>query len=501
MSIKFLLYLIYIIAQYYRLCIHYFFCFMFARDAIIFILAIMQASRFFNRGLFCATLQARNASSVPAPLYKAVADLGEVKQAQLKLIKTQFGEKSLGETTVSMAIGGMRGIKGMITETSDLDELKGITFRGHTIDDLRAKLPTAPGGNEPLPEGLLWLLLTGKIPTTAEVKIISDELAKRQELPAYLVKIISDLPADMHPMTQLVAAVAAAGKDSEFMKGYHAGMKKNAYWEKSLDDGLTLIAQIPNIAALIYRKSFRDGKAELPVGYNKDLDWAGNFAKNLGFQDEKFAELMRLYLTIHADHEGGNVSAHATHLVGSALADPFLSFSAGLAGLAGPLHGLANQECLKWILETHAQLNGRVPTPEIAAQIAKDTLASGRVVPGFGHAVLRATDPRYMAQRAFAEKNLPENELFKLVDACFRGIPPVLQATGKVKNPFPNVDAHSGILLHHYGMKEADYYTVLFGVSRAIGCVSQLVWSRILGFPIERPKSLTLDFIEKKFSQ
>merc|ERR1712070_315066 len=134
---------------------------------------------------------------------------------------------------------------------------------------------------------------------------------------------------------------------------------------------------------------------------------------------------------------------------------------------------------------------------EVMQDFVKKTLASGKVVPGFGHAVLRKPDPRYMSEREFALKNCQDDPLFHLVDACYQAIPEVLEATGKVKNPFPNVDAHSGQLMYYYNLKEQNYYTVVFAVSRTIGCVSQLVWSRAMGLPIERPKSVPLDTLKE----
>lgn len=122
---------------------------------------------------------------------------------------------------------------------------------------------------------------------------------------------------------------------------------------------------------------------------------------------------------------------------------------------------------------------------------------AGRVIPGYGHAVLRKTDPRYTAQREFALKYLPDDELFKIVGTIYEVVPDVLTKQGKTKNPWPNVDSHSGVLLVHYGMTEQNYYTVLFGVSRAIGALSQLYWDRALGLPLERPKSITSDWIRK----
>jgi len=197
---------------------------------------------------------------------------------------------------------------------------------------------------------------------------------------------------------------------------------------------------------------------------------------------------MRLYLVIHSDHEGGNVSAHTSHLVGSALSDPYLSFSAALAGLAGPLHGLANQEVLVYLTKLKKTLGDKYTIEDLKKGVW-DQLKAGVVVPGYGHAVLRKTDPRYECQRQFALKHLPNDPMFKLVSDLYSVTPQILTEHGKTKNPWPNVDAHSGVLLQNYGMTEMSYYTVLFGVSRALGCMSQLIWSRAMGLPLERPKS------------
>jgi citrate synthase len=217
----------------------------------------------------------------------------------------------------------------------------------------------------------------------------------------------------------------------------------------------------------------------------------------IGIENEEFKELMRLYLVLHSDHEGGNVSAHTTHLVGSALSDAYYSLSAGMNGLAGPLHGLANQEVLRWVMSVMDKLGG-VPTKEQLKDFCWETLNSGQVIPGYGHAVLRQTDPRYVAQREFALKHLPDNEIFQVVSALYEVVPPILEEQGKAKNPWPNVDAHSGVLLLHYGVTEYDFYTVFFGASRAIGVLSSLIWDRALGLAIERPKSVTSDWIAEQ---
>jgi len=202
-------------------------------------------------------------------------------------------------------------------------------------------------------------------------------------------------------------------------------------------------------------------------------------------------------MTIHADHEGGNVSAHATHLVGSTLSDVYLSYAAGMNGLAGPLHGLANQEVIKWIFEMRETLGTESPSKEQIADYVKKTLSEGKVVPGYGHAVLRQTDPRFTAQMEFGKKHMPDDPLVQTVWNIYETVPPILQSLGKIKNPWPNVDAHSGALLEHYGMVEYEYYTVLFAVSRALGVLASLCWSRALSFPLERPKSVTTELVKK----
>jgi citrate synthase len=207
--------------------------------------------------------------------------------------------------------------------------------------------------------------------------------------------------------------------------------------------------------------------------------------------------MMRLYMTIHADHEVGNVSAHTVHLVNSALADLYLSYAAGMNGLAGPLHGLANQEVIKWIFEMLDELKTTLPTKEQIAQYTRDTLAAGKVVPGYGHGVLRITDPRFTAQMQFAKQYMPDDPIVNTVWNAYAVVPEILGSLGKIKNPYPNVDAHSGALLVHYGMKEFEFYTVLFAVSRALGVTATACWSRAMGLQIERPRSITIEQIKK----
>ncbi|XP_022099871.1 citrate synthase, mitochondrial-like [Acanthaster planci] len=427
-------------------------------------------------------------------LKDVLADLIPQKQKEVVEFRKSYGNKVIGEIVVDQLYGGMRGIKGLVTETSVLDPEEGIRFRGFTIPECQEKLPKAPGGEEPLPEGLFWLLVTGKIPTEKQVQAVSKEWAARGAIPSHVVQMLNNFPSTLHPMSQFSAAITAMNSDSKFAKAYNDGVNKALYWEYVYEDAMDLCAKITTVAATIYRNVYREGSSVCPI--DVDLDWSGNFAMMLGYEDEMFKELMRLYLTIHSDHEGGNVSAHTVHLVGSALSDAYLSLAAGMNGLAGPLHGLANQEVLVWITKLQEELGGEV-SDEKLKEFIWNTLKSGQVVPGYGHAVLRKTDPRYTCQQEFALKHLPDDPLFKLVAQLYKVVPDTLLEHGKAKNPWPNVDAHSGVLLQHYGMTEMSYYTVLFGVSRALGTMASLIWDRALGLPLERPKSMSTPGLKK----
>lgn len=416
------------------------------------------------------------------------------KQKKLSLLKKDHGSKVIGEVTIDQVIGGARGVKCMLWEGSNLDPEEGIRFRGLTIPDCQKVLPTfsSKEEEEPMLESLLWLLLTGKVPTKEEVNGLTGELHGRSELPSHVIPLLNSLPKDMHPMTQLSIGLTACQTNSTFAKAYHTKPKTELY-KYALDDVLDVIAKLPEIAAKIYRNVYFDGV----IKKDHSLDYSGNFSTMLGYDSYSFHELMRLYLCIHTDHEGGNASAHATHLVGSTLSDPYLSYAAGLNALAGPLHGLANQEVLSWIqaLSDKFSKEGLSVNADTITQFAWDTLNNNQVIPGFGHAVLRKTDPRYTCQREFAFKHLPDDPLFKIVDTIYQVMPKVLKEHGKVKNPYPNVDSHSGVLLWHFGFTQYQYYTVLFGVSRAVGALSQLYWDRALGLPLERPKSVTPDWL------
>ncbi|KPJ60322.1 MAG: type I citrate synthase [Latescibacteria bacterium DG_63] len=409
-----------------------------------------------------------------------------------KLLKDHADVK-VSDVTVAQAIGGARGVKCLVTDISYLDPLEGIRFRGLTIPETLKALPKVPDGEMPYVEGFQYLLLTGDVPTEAETQEVVEEFKKRSKTPKYVFDMLKALPKDSHPMAMFSAAIVAMQKESEFVKAYNAGMSKMDYWEPTLEDALNLWAKLPQIAAFIYRWKYKNGDIIDP---DPKLDMGGNFAHMMGI-DKPYDDVARLYFILHSDHESGNVSAHTGHLVASALSDMYYSISAMLNGLAGPLHGLANEEVLRWIQGVMDQMGGKIPSEEEMKKFVWDTLESGKVVPGFGHAVLRKTDPRYAAQRDFCLKHLPDDPIFKYVDLLYKVVPPILEEQGKAKNPWPNVDAQSGVIQWYYGLTEYEFYTVLFGIGRALGVGANIIWDRALGYPIERPKSITTDMLEE----
>jgi citrate synthase len=416
----------------------------------------------------------------------------EAWRPRTQRLLNEYGDIVIDEVTISKAIGGMRDLECLVTDISYLDPLEGIRYRGYTLPELFEKLPKPKGAEMPYVEGAFYLLLTGDIPTEEEVAEVVDEFSKRRILPRYVYEVIDAFPSISHPMAMFSSAILTMNRESFFNKKYHAGINKSDYWDPYYEDVLNLLAKLPEIATYIYAKLYRNGNR---IQSNPNLDMGANFAHMMGI-GSPYDDVSRLHFILHADHESGNVSAHTAHLVSSSLSDVYLSTSAMINGLAGPLHGLANQEVLRWVQDLMNKMGGHTPTEGELRQFVWDTLNSGQVIPGYGHAVLRKTDPRYTIQRDFCLKKLPNDPLFELTNMLYKIVPSVLMEQGKAKNPWPNVDAMSGVIQWHYGVSEYDFYTVLFGIGRAIGICTNLIWDRALGYPLERPKSITTEMLE-----
>ena len=211
--------------------------------------------------------QVRMYSEASAELSKILKEKIPQEQEKVKKLKTQFGEESLGPASVGAAYGGMRGITGLTYEPSLLDPVEGIRFRGLSIPECQEQLPKAPGGDEPLPEAMWWLLLTGEVPTQQQVQMLQNEFhhrATNDPIMDQVTKTLDSLPADMHPMLQFSTAILTLGHVSKFAAGYASGQAtKNNYWEYALDDSLDLLARVPQVAAQIYRRSFHGGSSDV----------------------------------------------------------------------------------------------------------------------------------------------------------------------------------------------------------------------------------------------
>src|ERR1044071_1643338 len=190
--------------------------------------------------------------------------------AEVKAIIKEHGDKKLGEYTVAQVYQGMKGITGLVTETSKLDPEEGIRFRGYSIPELREKLPKAPNGTEPLPEGIFYLMLVGELPKEADVTHVTETLQRRSHVPNHVFAAIDALPLNTHPMTMFVIGVMALQTESYFAKAYAEGISKKEYWVPTFDDTILLIARLPRIAAYIYRRKYQNNQHINPNGL---LDW------------------------------------------------------------------------------------------------------------------------------------------------------------------------------------------------------------------------------------
>ncbi len=420
---------------------------------------------------------------------KTMSDLNEKVRNERRTLAKEKGEVKIDSVTVAQVLGGMRGVPALVCDTSTVVPDEGLRIRNIPVLELTNHYP----------EDVFYLLCTGSFPEGTAREEIRSMFASSSEVPDYVWRVLEAMPKDSHPMAMFNTAVLAMEYESKFRQAYDEGTAKDQLWIPMLEDCITLLSRLTTVAAGIYRMRFNKGERIAP---RTDLDWSANFAHMLGLSDgnDQFANLVRMYLVLHSDHGAGNVSAMTASTVGSALSDIYYSLSAGLNGLAGPLHGLANQECLAFVTEIREKFNG-VPSDEELAQFLWDTLNSGQVVPGYGHAVLRVTDPRFTAFFNFGQQHCPDDVNFRIVESVFRIAPKVLTEQGKAKNVWPNVDAASGALLYHYGMTEYDFYTVMFGVSRALGICSQSILNRAALAPIIRPKGMPFSKLQQAAEQ
>ena len=421
---------------------------------------------------------------VMAPLHALLASQIERMRADRAALLASQGDRVISEVTVAQAVGGMRDVRALVCDTSEVDPDRGLIIRGLPVLGLLDRFP----------EDIFFLLLIGRLPSAEEARDVRAEIAAPERVPETVWRAVEAMPRGSRPMSMLSAGLLAMEHESVVAKRFSEGMPRDEYWRATLEDALRLLGSLPTLAACIYRLRYQKGPRFVHDPAN---DWARDYGAMLGIRNETFYRAMRMAAVLQSDHEGGNVCAFTCHTVGSVLSNPYLAVSAGFNGLAGPLHGRSAQESTQWVLDAIARYGG-VPTDAQIEEFTWETLRAGRVVPGHGHAVLRGPDPRFTAMLDFGRAHFQGDAVFETVERMSRVVPEVLKKHGKAKNPYPNVDFGMGALWHHFGITEMDYYTVPFAISLAMGMLAQLVLNRALGSPIVRPRSVTTEWIRTR---
>lgn len=358
---------------------------------------------------------------------------------------------------------GLRGYPVGTVRTSRVDPWTGVSYVGYPMQDVAFKEP----------EAIVFLLFNKRLPTADELLEFKQDIIDRSTIDPRIFDLLKPLPKDGHPMEWLCAGL------------FYLGMTgKTGDWK---EDALNLVARTPELIAAIFR--IRSGWGD-PIPGKPELGLVENFVHMLGIpgaDNEKITKLLRSFYILHMDHGGGNLSTFAGKAVASGLADIFASMAAAMAGLYGPRHGRANQAGLNFVRKVGSS------DPADIERFIRAELAAGGLIYGFGHAVLRAEDPRATIQYLLGERICPEDPLFRTAVNMRKVAVKVLKENPKVANPYPNVDAVSGTLLNAVGFEDSDFYTVLFGWSRIVGIAAQIVDERTnfrggKGVPIYRCK-------------
>lgn len=384
--------------------------------------------------------------------------------------------KVLFEITEQHLDTGLRGIPVSTVFTSEVNPQDGLHYVGYPIADL-ADLD---------PEAAIYLLFHKALPTPEQLAAFKAELVRRAAVDPRVIQLIAGLPKEGHPMEWLMAALVFTGM-----------LCKTGNYK---EDGLNVVAQLPELVAAIYR--VRSGWGA-PIASKPELGLMENFVQMLGVPGAdaaKLTRLMRVFYVLHMDHGGGNLSTFTGKAVASGKSDAYASLTAAMAGLYGPLHGRANQECLEFLEKA-----GTNDADAIEAFVRAE-LEAGRSIYGFGHAVLRAEDPRAAVQYDLGQELCADDPLYQRAVIMRERAVKVLKSSPKVKNPYPNVDAVSGTLLRACGLADAEYYTVLFGLARCSGISAQIVDERTVhragkGVAIYRPDDIPVNQPRRRLSK
>jgi citrate synthase len=374
----------------------------------------------------------------------------------------------LFEVTKDNLETGLRGVPVGYCTTSFVDPQKGLFYVGRPVSEL----------DQWSPEEVIYFLVHGKEGKKEEITAFRKELQQRSACSPQLIEHIEKLPREGHPMKLFSAALLLAG----IFEG------KNDYRE----DCLNAIAKIPAIAAAVINHHAGWGRSKPS---SPELGYIENFTQLINSPNgdkNQLNEAFKLFNILHYDHGGGNLSAFVGKAVASGLEDLYGSLSAAMCALAGPRHGKANQDCLAFVKALSEEL-GEKATKEEVEDTIRHKLSKGELVFGFGHAVLRVEDPRATLLYRVSQQKYPEHPLVKMALLLREAGTKVLKENPKISNPYPNVDAISGVMLTAAGFPYPEYYTVLFGLARVVGISRQIVYERLeardgKGTPIVRPK-------------
>ncbi len=359
---------------------------------------------------------------------------------------------------------GLRGVPVGTCRTSFVTPTEGVHYCGYPIAELAHFSP----------EDIVFLLFNKELPTPEQSAAFKADLSARGRVPDSVAAVFHTLPRNGHPMDWLSIGIHTLGM-----------METTGDWK---EDALNLIARMPRMMGLMFR--IREGRGENIPDDDLELNMVQRFVRTLemdGVDDELMEKILATYLVLHMDHGGGNLSTFTGKAIASGHATVYASIAGAMNALSGPLHGRANQSCLEFVL--------RIGTsdPDEVEAFVRGELAAKRPVFGFGHAVLRAEDPRATVQFALGERLCPDDENFKIIRTLREVAPRVLSENKKISNPNANVDIASGALLHHVGFKDPTYYTTFFGWARVAGIGAQIIDERTVmrsgkGTPIYRPK-------------
>lgn len=379
-------------------------------------------------------------------------------------------EQVLFEVRTQNLETGLRGYPVGYCITSWVDPLKGLFYAGCPVSEIYHWEP----------EQVMDLLYHGRVGTPEEVATFSAELRSRAGCHPELLRQIEQLPRRGRPMQLFTSALLLAGM-------FEA---TNRYRE----DALNLVAKVPEIAAAVIRHHAGWGPL-LPS--RPELGYVENFVQMLSVPEGEPSRLTRafkLFSILHYDHGGGNLSAFVGKAVASGLEDLYGSMAAAMCALAGPRHGKANQEGLAFVKDL-ADALGPEATEEEMERTIRRKLANKELIFGFGHAVLRVEDPRATLLYEEIRRHYPDHPLVKASLLLRKAGVKVLKENPQVSNPYPNVDAVSGVMLTAEGFPYPEYYPLLFGMARVVGIARQIVYEREearegKGTPLVRPKYL-----------